>query len=255
MPVAKKDKTRPKKEKKPAQDDSSEDDVEDDEEELEVESAAMKKKKEKGRKAFMRLMRKILVLVPLGVVLTQQPFMQKPREPGVNRGKIVPLQLAVSGAVHWAKASPTVLRNPKIEVYINQTARVLLTPGEYVNTYTSKRATEREKTWAKAYDKTAKKLGRIVDSDSQLKNIAIMPMPNLPLIGSGLILLGCLVGWFVPGAEYLIVGGCFAVRQGSVSLGMEPQPEMYVTGAVALIGCFLMDAAGKKEEPAKRKRR
>lgn len=254
MPPAKKDKTRPKKPKPSKPDDSSEDDDDDDEEEEEVESAAAKRKKEKGRKAFFALMRKVLALFPLGLVLMQQPFMLKPRAPGVNRGKLVPLQLAVTGAVYWAKRSPTVLRSPKIGVYINQTARVLLTPGEYAKTYSSKRATEREKTWAKAYEKAAKALPRIVDGDSTLRELATMPMPNIPLIGAYVLLLGSLVAWFIPGAEYLVVVGCFAVLQGSRSLGMEPQPELYVTGVAAVLGCVLIDSAGKKED-AKRKRR
>ena len=62
------------------------------------------------------------------MVLAQQPFMEKPREPGVNRVKLIPLQLAITGGVHWSTTSPTVVRNPKLAVYLNGTAQVLRTP-------------------------------------------------------------------------------------------------------------------------------
>ena len=53
-------------------------------------------------------------MIPLAVVLSKQPFLSKPRAPGVNSAKIRPLELAIAGVVHWAAESPTVMRNPKI---------------------------------------------------------------------------------------------------------------------------------------------
>ena len=59
------------------------------------------------RRRARRFGAQLLALVPLALVLSQQPFMMKPRTPGVNRAKIVPLQLAVAGAIHWAETSPS----------------------------------------------------------------------------------------------------------------------------------------------------
>ena len=52
------------------------------------------------------------------------------------------------------------------------------------------------------------------------------------------------------------LSGTPRVAQGTRSLGMEPQPDLYVTGAVAVIALIAMDAGNKKpsDEP-KRKRR
>ena len=50
----------------------------------------------KARSAFLRLVRKGLALASLAVVLHQQAFMVRRRQ------KVVPLHLAVSGAVAWA---------------------------------------------------------------------------------------------------------------------------------------------------------
>lgn len=94
---------------------------------------------------------------------------------GVNRLKLVPLQLAVCGAVQFAATSPTVLRNPKLDVYLNTTARVLLAPHEYARAQSSKRAMPAEKTLAGAYKKSEKALGRVADGDASLKDIATMP--------------------------------------------------------------------------------
>ena len=74
--------------------------------------------------------RSLLALVQLALVLSQQPFMMKPRTPGVNRAKIVPLQLAVAGAIHWAERPPSLMRQPQARVYLNATARALMAPFE-----------------------------------------------------------------------------------------------------------------------------
>ena len=50
------------------------------EEEEETEGVHAKNKRLKGRKAFASLARQILSLVPLAMVLAQQPFMEKPRQ-------------------------------------------------------------------------------------------------------------------------------------------------------------------------------
>ena len=50
----------------------------------------------KARSAFLRLVRRGLALATLAVVLHQQAFMVRRRQ------KVVPLHLAVSGAVAWA---------------------------------------------------------------------------------------------------------------------------------------------------------
>ena len=44
------------------------------------------------------------------MVLAQQPFMEKPRQPGVNRVKLIPLQLAITGLRAFAQ-------NPKYRVF------------------------------------------------------------------------------------------------------------------------------------------
>jgi len=137
MPTQKKSKEKkPKKAKDEDSDDYSDDDEK--EEEEETEGVHAKNKRLKGRKAFASLARQILSLVPLAMVLAQQPFMEKPRQPGVNRVKLIPLQLAITGAVHWSSTSPTAVRNPKLGTYLNGTAQVLLTP-----TSTSRRARAR----------------------------------------------------------------------------------------------------------------
>jgi hypothetical protein len=251
MPSAKKSNERtPRK----ATDDDS--DFEEEEQEEEVESMHTKKKREKGRKAFAKMVRWLLSFIPLTMVLAQQPFMEKPRQPGVNRVKLIPLQLAITGGVHWAQTSPTTMRNPKLAVYLNTTAQVLLTPHEYFRTRSRKTATDREKTWAKAYDKAGKQLARVAEGDATLRSIVAMPMPNIPLIGAYVLLVGVLLAPLVGGMEYLVVGGCLLVLQGTRSFGMEPQPDLYVTGAIAVIALFALDMANKKlSNDPKRKRR
>lgn len=256
MPTAKKDKSRPKREPKPARTDDSDDDDDDDtnidEPEEEVENPIARKKREKSRAAFMKLCRQLLSLVPLAMVLLQQPFLVKPRAPGVNRAKVVPLTLAVSGAVLWAKDSPTTLRNPAIARHLNTTARALLTPHELYKAYSSKRAMDSEKTFASAFKKSEKTLARVAAAE---KDIALQPMPNFPLIGAALVVVGALFMWLIPGAEYLLVFGCAGLMQGTRTLGMEAQPDLYVAGAIAVICITMMDAAKIKGATAAAKRK
>ena len=131
-----------------ASSDESDDDDDREEPEEQVESVHAKKKKEKSRRAFFKLCRQVLAFIPLAMVLSQQPLMIKPRQAGVNRAKIVPLQLTVAGLMDWAKKSPTTLRNPIISGYINVTMRALLTPNEWGKARSSKRAMPNEKTIA-----------------------------------------------------------------------------------------------------------
>jgi len=254
MPVAKKVKDKEKKPKAKNIEEDSDDEDSGKEEEEEVESEHARRKREKGRTAFMRLLRQLFSLIPLAMVLSQQPFMVKPRAPGVNRGKVVPLQLAVCGVLHWAKSSPTTLRNRQLASGINSTARALLTPYEYWKVRESKRAMPAEKTISGAYKKTEKALQRVGDM-TDLREIALMPQPNIPLIGAYVLTAGALFAPMLPGMEYLVIVGSGAVLQGCRGFQMEPQPELYVTGVVAVLGCFFMDAAGKKKEEKKRKRR
>lgn len=55
--------------------------------------------------------------------------------------------------------------------------------------------------------------------------------------------------------EYLVVGGCLLILQGTRAFGMEPQPDLYVTGVVAVLALVLLDMANKKLDDPKRKRR
>jgi len=253
MVAAKKDKTRPKREApKPKDDESDDDDDDDDEsEEEEVESVHAKRKREKGRAAFMLLLRRLFAIVAFCLLLSKQPFMVKPREAGVNKLKVVPLDLAICGFMHWAKDSPMMLKNKKLAVAANQTARVLLTPFEYYKSQRSKKTIEM------AYNKTERALLRAADGDSKMVSIATTPImtPNLPLLGAYLLILGAILAPFSAGFEYLTIAGCGCLVQGCRGFGMEPQPELYVAGAAAVLGCILYDNSKPKKQEAKKKRR
>ena len=49
--------------------------------------------------------------------------------------------------------------------------------------------------------------------------------------------------------------GSVLVMQGGRQLGMEAQPELYVTGGVAVLAIGAMEAMGSKPPPGKAKRR
>ena len=276
---------KPNKKEKPPPDESSDESSDEEEEEEEIEPEHVRRKRERGRNAFLNLLRRFMTLIPLAVVLSRQPFMVKPRAPGVNSAKMKPLDIAISGAVHFAAKSPTFMRKPELHVYLNATGRVLLTPGEYITAQQSKRAMPAEQTIQGAYKKTAKAFGRLVDKDTQLKEIATAPQPNLALIGSALLVVATLLCPFAGGLfEYLIVVGwcapcrsmcerafraltvkfraCHCLFCGSVlvmqagrQLGMEAQPELYVAGGVAVLAIGAMEAMGTKKPVTKVKRR
>ena len=251
----KKDKTRPKKEKPKAEESESESESDGAESEEEVvESAAARRKRERGRTAFLRLIRRCIVMIPLALVLGRQPFLKKERGSGVNAMKMRPLEVAIAGAVHFAADSPTFIRKPHLHVYLNQTGRALLTPYEWFTARQSKRATDREKTISGAYKKTEKAFSRLVDRDTQLKQLVTAPQPNMCLIGSALIVVGSVLCPLAGGLfEYVIVVGCLLVRQGGAQLGMEAQPEFWVAGGVAALAIMAMEGMGKSAPPPARK--
>jgi len=96
-----------------------------------------------------------------------------------------------------------------------------------------------------------------VDADRSLRQIALQPSPNVPLLGAYACVLGALLAPLFGGAEYLVALGCGALVQGTRGSGMEPQPELYVTGALAVVAIMLHDSAKQRKEapPARRKRR
>ena len=125
----------------------------------------------------------------------------------------------------------------------------------YFKTRQRKTATDREKTIVKAYEKAEKELGRVAAGDATLQNIIAMPMPNIPLIGACALVAGSLLAPVFAGMEYVVVGGCLLVLQGTRQFGMEPQPELYVTGGIAVLALILMDMSNKKIEDAPKLKR
>ena len=96
---------------------------------------------------------------------------------------------------------------------------------------------------------------RVVDKETNLLEIVRQPMPNLMLIGAYCLVVGTLLCPLVANLfEYLIIGGCICLVQGGRALGMEAQPELYVTGVVAAIALAVMEAAGKVAKPGRKKR-
>ena len=75
---------KPNKKEKPPPDESSDESSDEEEEEEEIEPEHVRRKRERGRNAFLNLLRRFMTLIPLAVVLSRQPFMVKPRAPGVN---------------------------------------------------------------------------------------------------------------------------------------------------------------------------
>uniref|UniRef100_A0A7S2DRQ7 Uncharacterized protein n=1 Tax=Haptolina brevifila TaxID=156173 RepID=A0A7S2DRQ7_9EUKA len=255
---AKKDKDRPKKEKARRDDEEQDDDDDDEEEEEEeeVESASAVAKRERGRRSFMKLVRGLLSFIPLAIVLSKEPFVVRPRVSGTNALKVRPLELALAGAVHWACVSPTVLRNPALAGYVNSTARVLLTPAEYLAQQQKKTALDKDKTMQGAYRKADGRFRRLIDKEPQVLEMISRPQPNFLAIGSYLITAGALLCPLISSyMEYLIIGGSIAVMHGGRELNMQPMPELYVTAGVAAVALFAMEMAGKTSTPKKKKRR
>ena len=252
MPNPKKDKDRPKKEKPKPESSDEDSDPDDEEEEEVVESEHVRRKREKGRSAFLKLIRRCLAFIPLAVVLSRQPFVVRPRGSGTNAAKVRPIDLAISGAAWFAVDSPTFMRKPQLHVYLNNTGKALLTPFEYMTAQQSKRAMPAEKTIAGAYKKSAKSFARLVDKEPATKEMATAPQPNLLLIGSLLVVLSVLLCPLVGGIfEYGIVIGCVVIMQGGRQLGMEAQPELYVAGGVAVLSIAAAEAMAGKSAPAK----
>ena len=137
---------------------------------------------------------------------------------------------------------------------MNETARVLLTPAEYLKARESKRAMPKEKTWAGAYKKTAKSLGRVVDGDREVQEMLKAPMPNVPVIGAYLTVVGTLLAPLAAGFEYFFVIGCAACLHGGKKFGMEPEPEFYFAGVVAILALCALDASKPSDEPPKKKK-
>lgn len=195
-----------------------------------TESIEEQTKQDRGRRAFLRLLRRVVALVVLALFLYQQPFMTK------RKSKVVPLHLALNRAFQWAGSSPIVLESPQFQLTMNVTSRALLTPLEYVKVKTSKRSI------GTAYGKTEQVLGRLVDGNATtLYKMAAQPMPNIPVIGAYLVTLGSALAPFCPGAEYLLISGCGCFLYGCD--GMQPQPELYVVALLALFGLYLRSSA------------
>ena len=67
----------------------TDDDDDDTSEEEVVENVHARRKRERGRMAFMLLLRRLCALVALGLLLLQQPYMaSRSRTPGVNKAKV-----------------------------------------------------------------------------------------------------------------------------------------------------------------------
>jgi len=248
---------KPKREKEEVESDDD-DDEEEEEEEEPVESEAKRRKRERGRRSFLMLVRRLLALVALAMVFSKQPFMMRPRQPGVNRFQMKPLEVGIAGAVHWAATSPMVLKNPKYAQWLNMTGRVMLTPHEYVLAQQSKRAMPNEQTIQGAYKKTDKSFKRLVDKDTAVLEMLKLPLmaPNMVLLGSYAVILGVLLCPLIAGLfEYVIILGCVLILQGGRTFGMEPMPEMYATGGVAVLCLLAAEASAPKAEPKKKSKR
>ena len=79
-------------------------------------------------------------------------------------------------------------------------------------------------------------------------------VPNVPLLGAYALVLGALLAPLIGGLEYVVVLGCGALMHGSRAFGMEPQPELYTAGVLAIVGCLCMDQAKKKPEDESQKK-
>ena len=231
VPAKKADKSEKREKRAPDPNDSGSDDDDDEEEEEEIESEVVRRKRERGRKSFLLLVRRVLALISLAMVLSKQPFMMRPRQPGVNSFKLKPLEVGIAGAVHWAATSPTALKNPKLAEYLNLTSRVLLTPHEYVLAQQSKRAMPNEQTVAGAYKKSDGRFKRLVDKDAQVLELIQQPMPNMALIGSYALIVGTLLCPLIAGIfEYVIVIGCVLLLQVRTEQSVSHCPSRVAEG-------------------------
>lgn len=195
-------------------------------------------KNARGRRALMRLLRKVLAVVCVAVLLQQQPFMVKPR-----KAKLVPLHLVLGGGSDWASS----LESPMLQDAISITSRSLLTPLEYLNMPNSKR------TLGAAYEKTARKLDRIIDGNSTAQKFAQRPYPNVPLIGSYLLTVGSGLAVLIPGAEFAILAGCGCLLFGCS--GMASQPELFFVALLAALGLAALKSSQAENPKPKLKRK
>ena len=69
--------SKPKKERPDDDDDDDSDISSEESEEEEVESEHSQRRRAEGRRAFMRLLRRIFSFVPLALTLAQQPFLER----------------------------------------------------------------------------------------------------------------------------------------------------------------------------------
>jgi hypothetical protein len=136
---------------------------------------------------------------------------------------------------------------------VNETARVLLTPAEYLAAQSSKRAMPNEKTWQGAYRKSEGAFRRLMDKGEgrQTREMVSQAMPNLPLLGSFAVTLGAILCPFTAGVfEYLITIGLLLIMQGGRQMGMEAHPELWVSGAVTLACMAVLEMGGGPSKKA-----
>jgi len=193
----------------------------------------------KGRSAMMLLLRRGLALAAFAILLYQQPFMVR------RKDKVVPLHVAVSGAVSLG-ADHAPARDA-----INTASRSLLTPLEYWKARHS-----RNSTLASAYEKTERRLSRILDGNtSTAARLAAAPMPNVPAVGSYLLTAGSAVALFLPGSECVVLAGCGCLWLGCE--GMSSQPELAFVGLLAALGLYAIQSAKAPaaEKPKRRRGR
>ena len=193
----------------------------------------------------MLLLRQLLAVIGVAVLLYQQPFVAR------RSSKVVPLHLALNGALVMASSSPDSLS------ILNVTSRSLLTPLEYVKAQSSKNSTKR--TLRAAFEKTERALGRITDSDTSLAaKLAAAPMPNSPAIGAYLLVVGAFASPILPGAEYLVLAGCGCLSLGCPA-GMKSQPELFFVALLAAFGLYARSSASASSReivsPPPRRRR
>lgn len=218
----------------------------------------------KARSAFLRLVRRGLALASLAVVLHQQAFMVRRRQ------KVVPLHLAVSGAVAWAGdysaedgdgesgrwgASGSSLRSGHASWpgAVHAASRALLTPLEYMRGGSTRAAAGQR--LSAAYAKTERRLRRIVDSNSSLAaQMAAAPMPNAPVLGAYSLTGGAAAALVLPGAEGLVLLGCGGLWLGCE--GMHGTPELMAVCVLAALGLYVgRSARAAPPEPRRRRRR
>ena len=178
----------------------------------------------------MRLLRQVLAIACVAVLLYQEPVMRS------RKAKVVPLHLALGGALHWAHGYDA----PRLQDSINVTSRSLLTPLEYLKAPPSKR------TLGAAYSKTARKLVRLLEVNSTVQKLAQQPSPNLPLIGANMVTLGSATAVILPGAEFAILAGCGCFLFGCP--GMTSQPELFFVVLLAIAGLAALRSSRVREQ-------